>query len=474
MILWLVVYVLTLVLHVSLSIHATYASAWLFVVPHVLVLLSLLMLERRRHGTVVTPTGMFVAVYAVVIVVPIAINDLAVSSLWLDFTRLSKGSEIHLVFLIVCALVYQLFHRCSGVPSSVENIPGVEWIRQYYWFVLGSSVFFTVVGLASLVALGGLNLVEFIANPISMFEARWSGGNWASLISGAFFSLFVVILVLRMGRDLSKAGLVGGAVFVLLQTISSGSKGGFFFPLSSLLMVHGFVKRRLGRFSLALIALVLAILVPLSFGWRGAFAPGSSILETLVDYNHVFYYSSRAFVEIRPDVRYFEQALVDLAITLIPRALWGDKPIEYGLTRRVLDYEFRGTTWSLPVVRSFVTMGLAEVWVALGIPGIVLSGAILGFLLSAAARNLERPTSLGRFAYAVFLVGSIYPIMRGAFLNTYIYNMIITYLVALAVDRVARHLYLHGQQKPRMGYTYSSVEDGLQSKGSEHSLSHTW
>jgi hypothetical protein len=111
----------------------------------------------------------------------------------------------------------------------------------------------------------------------------------------------------------------------------------------------------------------------------------------------------------------------------------------------MLDYALIGE--NLPIQRSFSTMGLAEIWAALGISGVALSGAILGYILSVATKSLEKPTPLFMFVYSVFIIGNLYMILRVGFLNTYTYNLIITYVIAYFFNIIAKQIYFESNRK---------------------------
>jgi hypothetical protein len=137
----------------------------------------------------------------------------------------------------------------------------------------------------------------------------------------------------------------------------------------------------------------------------------------------------------------------DFLITPVPRVIWPGKPREYGLARGVLDYELlpRGAAIE---GRAYTTMGLAETWLALGIVGVLLHGAIIG-LLMALAWDWIGSRELYKVLTGLLMAKHGYLFLRTGLFDTYWYFVLAVFVAArlLSLGSVSRPIALRSSRE---------------------------
>ena len=159
---------------------------------------------------------------------------------------------------------------------------------------------------------GRVNLAAYILNPARYFEeVRFSGIDWSLFVSKFLYGLFCAAFALAVYKGHRRKALLQGGTFIVLFSLTGGQKQNWFAPLVLLLLVKGFITKRRTIWMTVAIATVVCIGIPATFIWRDAVAIGQSgsVESALLEYNEVFRYSSRAVLEIPPDLKYLRKAL---------------------------------------------------------------------------------------------------------------------------------------------------------------------
>jgi hypothetical protein len=286
------------------------------------------------------------------------------------------------------------------------------------------------------------SLITVIMQPTASFEERvYSGNNWISVPYAVSYAIFATAAALSWEGCLSTRQKVISVLVIGMNALIGPSKGALFAPVLGLLLYRGFVARkRIGRTVLVL-GIFLSAGLPLLFMWRNDISV-ENLKKTLLEYNHFFYYTARTSTELEPSGEYLKQGLHDLLIAPIPRLLWEDKPREYGLTRRVLDYHMYGK--DIPMVRSFTTMGLSEAWLVLGTGGVAISGVWFGLIIYWCGRLMQDRRQYSNVILGIILVTSFYPLLRVGFLDLYIYYILLSLVTVWLFDVIL--VRRHGQR----------------------------
>lgn len=429
---------LTVTFHAAL-LQLRAMPVWPCILLHAAILLHLALHELRRYKLIVTPGTVFVFIYSVVVVLPILLYGISAGTTTigsLSPQAAIKGSLLYLVFLCAFTLIYRGSASNKGANTSLDAHLETHSGKVYFRFLLIFAVglFFLTIYIFS--RYEEFSWARMVISPLDEYsEVRQEGRNWANALMRQAVALLSISTILLTRKNLSLRTVAITLLFITIATFTSGGKAGFFWIFGSVAFVFGFVRRQ-NSLWFGLISAGSAVAITLvSFMWRGAFESLASALEILIEYNHIFYYTARSAAEISPDVSRFGQALQDLAIAFIPRQIWPNKPLEYGLTLRLLDYALR-SVW-FPSIRSFATMGLAEAWVSLGYAGGALSGIFLGLMVSWARNSLERPRNFGQVVYSIYLIISIYYALRVGFLNVWVYDLLFAFGVLLIARIIA-------------------------------------
>ena len=420
-------------------VYLGWANPLILTVPHLILISTALSLDYRTTRSIMTPMFFFCLTYAVTILIPLGINYSVLNQI-LDISALEQGSLAYLVFLISCAIAYALTARNPSDRSTFHLEIGKN-IRTCFVIALALGFVGLLIHLYSFSSYTDFSISNLITNPnYEYFYARQDGRNWSAIFSEAFAVLSVIVaLILDKGLSKeikpSKPLIMFGVIGIFISALLSGNKTGFFWPFIGILAIQGFYYKKLRKIGLALISIALLVLLFFTFIWRGAFSSIADMPASLAEYNQIFYFTARTVTEIRPDAEYLHEATSDLLLYLIPRMVWQDKPLELGLTGRYLQHIFIST--DLPANRAFSTTGLSEAWMASGYYGIIVSGLLMGLILSWSRSQLIKPESVGKLIYAAYIYGTIYFILRVGFLNVYIYNLLFVYGLTRLMDSIS-------------------------------------
>jgi len=279
------------------------------------------------------------------------------------------------------------------------------------------------------------SVLATIIAPMSGFVSRvYGGNNWMSVPYTVSYTIFATTGTLAWAWKMSTRLNTVTALMIGLNTLVGPSKGSLLLPFLTLLVCRGFIERRMINRTVIMLGAAVAIGLPVLFVWHNDIDT-NQMAETLVTYNHLFYYTARTCTELEPSADHLAQALSDLVIAPVPRALWANKPSEWGLTRRVLDHHMYSNY--VGDIRSFTTMGLSEAWLALGVAGIVASGLCFGLLIHWCGRLMSDRRKPGNLIIGMLLVCSYYPLLRVGFLDFYCYYLLASVGIVKAFDQVA-------------------------------------
>ena len=426
-----------LIIH-FLLVYLRLAHPYALVIPHLVIIATALLLDYRATKSVMTPMFFFSLIYAVTVLTALGLNY-SVLNQTLEINALVNGSLAYLVFLAFCAIAYSLGARRQQEKRASDGHIANN-LQGYFWAALILGFMGLVVRLYSFSSYSDFSILNLITNANNAyFYTRQDGRNWSAIFGEAFAVLSVVIALMydnrASRRSMPSRILVWlGVILMFVSALLSGNKTGFFWPFIGILAIQGYYYRKISKIALLPLSVLLVLSLLYAFIWRGAFNSFAEAPDSLAEYNHFFYFTARTVTEIEPDMEYLKQAAGDLLLYPIPRVLWAAKPLELGLTRRYLQYSF--ISLYLPINRAFSTTGLSESWMAGGYYGIVLSGLLVGFILSWARSQLTAPRSLGTLIYAAYLYGTLYFILRVGFLNVYVYNMLFAYGLTRLLDSV--------------------------------------
>lgn len=424
--------VLALSLVLELALGLLNAPGPWHILPQLILIIGVCVEDGVRERTSITPLTVVAAAYSIVVLLPIACNDLESNPVSLDASVLARGAAYHLLFFASLVCTYMgLRPKVYRSASTTLGLTSKQLSSVLVW--TGSlSAATWVLHLSLMIVLARINLLAYAQDPLALFaEARYGTFNWAMYLKEAFYGMFCAAFALAMHKKQSRLMYAICGLFIAAYSATSGYKHSWFTPILAVLIVQGYVRRRpTGPYLIAAMT-VLLLGIPLGFVWRDGVTT-QTLGRSLLGYNEVFYFASRAISEIEPNPQYFTKALWDLLLTPVPRAIWSGKPELYGLTNEVLTYHMYNTSF-LPTVRSFPTMGLAEAWISMGSAGIAVSGALVGGLLAACARALRRGTTPGRLMCAVVITMDAYMILRVSIFDTLVYKFIAIYVISFVL-----------------------------------------
>lgn len=427
-----------------LLIFFKFISVISLIIPHILLIVISILAEYKKNRSLFSPLSFFCYIYLITVVSSIIYNSMP-HGYQLNILELEKGSSIYLLFLGIIIFSYYYSEQKSLIIQDKPRIMA-NLITKEYIVVICLSIFGLLLRLLLFSSSENYSLVAFIKNPLTEYsQVRTEGRNFLVFLT-ELFSILSIMQIIIINTQMYRKNLIVivgttiGFLMILLNAFLSGTKTGFFWLFVGLFAISGFYLKKLKGFKLTLVILLFIFTLFFSFAWRDGFSNIADAAESLSNYNHFFYYTSKVAVNINPDIKYLWIALKDLFTYTIPRIIWSDKPILMGLTRRFLDVDIRNvSTYYQYYQSSFATMGLGETWIASGYYGVVVSGCIMGFLLRYSKNHLTKPTSLGNIIISSYIYGAVYFILRVGFLNFYVYTLIFVIILLKTIDLLANN-----------------------------------
>jgi len=432
----------TFLLSVAPSLSEFKSGALVLAVPHLVVVATVLWAEWRVAGTVLTAFGVFSIAYTVVVSVPFLSSSSDAGHLTLASNIVAKAGFVYSCFYLAALIAYfgtrSARRKRDMTAVWAQSIGAVSHLALFAFLAASAHVVLVLYS-------SDLSIATIWRDPRAMiFAGSEAGASWLTIAQSTCFDLFCAAYAvawmagLRVGRR-----LFFGACIVALALLG-GYKFGFVIPLICVLVYAGHVRVTNSMFIRG--GVVLLSLVTVAFWWRDGVEP-VNIAEEIVKYNHAFYYAGRAISEYEPTAELLNKAVGDFLITPVPRVIWPGKPREYGLARGVLDYELlpRGAAIE---GRAYTTMGLAETWLALGIVGVLLHGAIIG-LLMALAWDWIGSRELYKVLTGLLMAKHGYLFLRTGLFDTYWYFVLAVFVAArlLSLGSVSRPIALRSSRE---------------------------
>lgn len=432
---------ISLLIHMSLENTVSFGSIKLVIIPHIILLVSTFVISYYFEKSIYSPYGVFAVFYILTIIIPILVSNQVEGVIALSKIEILNGSRIYLIILIIVSFLYAMFFK----PKQSYQLNSLLFngkIKKYSTILFWLGLLGLLIHLASLSSYQGFSIIKFITSPADIyFDSRQGGRNWAILFR-EFTALFTITVFIRMGQNISRKeklklpGIFWSFFFILLNGFLSGRKTDFIWIFIGIISIYGYVYKKITRKLFLLLSVILLVSTIFLFMWRGAFTSIQDAPHVFNQYNHSFNYTAKTVTQLQPDSKYFKEASIDLVTYLMPRAVWPEKPVLQGLTRRYL--QFTLISINRPELSAYPTMGLSEAWLSLGYIGIALSGICMGAILVWSRKQLANPKSLRNLIFGAYLYGTIYFFLRTGFLNVYIYNLVFTYLILVIIEQLIK------------------------------------
>jgi hypothetical protein len=226
--------------------------------------------------------------------------------------------------------------------------------------------------------LAGVNPIQMLLSPIDQFASVREGSS--GVIRQFAFALICIGWLPAIALFRQKAMRLEASVGFLLLVMASlflGQKMSFLVMGLALLCYLARVLPKRRYVVQIITAVPLAGLLGVLFVWRGV-AP-DMLVEELQLYIHQFWVLGKSSSALEPNIEYGQTAVEGLLAYFVPRAVWPDKPVDLFLLQSTIYPQVFGITFEQDT--TVIVPGVTEAWLALGVLGCAISGAILGWFV---------------------------------------------------------------------------------------------